>query len=147
MGVIGSILREAIGIEKVVAVRLRPHSPEWGNLIWFARQFEIEAVHQFVIRQGLNTNRESSLKSGDSGKRPTVEHLARGAAVMTQRQFPVIAEHDAVSRIEIREGPAATGINRVQDPLEAGSFIEGFAERVSSGELEAVRKALIERCL
>src|ERR1700686_4688300 len=52
-GVVGSggILREAVGIEKIVAVRLRFQGPERSNLVRFAGQFEIKAVHQLIVRQ------------------------------------------------------------------------------------------------
>ena len=38
-----------------------------------ARQLEIEAIHQLIVRQRLDANRESSLKSSDSGKSPSID--------------------------------------------------------------------------
>ena len=52
-----------------------------------------------------------------------------------------------MARIEDRERTADTGIDRIQDAFKAGRFVERLAEGVSSGELQAMRKALIERRL
>ena len=46
--------------------------------------------------------------------------------------------------IEIRERTAATRIDRVQDTLKAGGLVDGLAEGVGSGELQAMRKAFIK---
>ena len=62
---IGGILCEAVGIEEIVAVRLRFLSVERCELCRLARQREIEAIHQLIICQRLNLNRESSLKGCD----------------------------------------------------------------------------------
>src|SRR2546430_848247 len=63
---------------------------------------------------------------------------------MLERQFPVIAEDDAMPCVKVGERSADTGVNRIQDALKAGCFVEGLAESIGSGELQAMRKAFIK---
>src|ERR1700674_1068358 len=63
---------------------------------------------------------------------------------MLKWQLPVIAEYNPMPRIEFRERAADTRVDRIQDAFKAGGFIEGLAEGVSSSELQAMSKALIE---
>ena len=52
---------------------LRFHRVERGDLIRFARQFEVEAIHQFIVRQRLDANGKSGLKSRDAGNSPAIQ--------------------------------------------------------------------------
>src|SRR6266576_6110092 len=99
-------------------MRLRSHCAESVNLVWLAWQFEIEAVHQLIICQRLYTNRKASLKSSDPGDRPTIEQFSLGPAVMLEWQLPVITEDDAVPCVKVRQGTAATRVDRIQDAFK-----------------------------
>src|SRR5262249_13902448 len=93
-GRIARILGEAIGVEKVVTMCLRFHRMERSNLIRLARQLEVKAIHQFIVRHRLDANRKSSLEGRDSGKSPSIQQFSGRTTVLAKRQLPVVAEHD-----------------------------------------------------
>src|SRR5258708_5856821 len=64
--------------------------------------------------------------------------------MMLEWPLPVITQYKPMPRIEHRERAAETGVDRIQDALKAGGLVEGFAEGVGGGELQAMRKAFIK---
>src|SRR5258708_3005973 len=109
--VISGILRETIGVEVIVSVRLRLQGTERCNLRRLAWQFEIKAIHQLVIGQRRDLDGESRLKSSDARDGPPVQQLAGCPAVFAERQFPVIAKDDSVTSVKRRQRTASTCIN------------------------------------
>src|SRR5438445_106772 len=98
--VIGGIVREAVGVEVIVSVRLRFHGTERGKLRRLTWQFEIEAVHQLVICHSRYANGEPCLEGSNTRNGPAVEQLASGSGEFSKRQFPVVAENNAVAGVE-----------------------------------------------
>src|SRR5437899_1982733 len=47
-------------------------------------------------------------------------------------------------RVKVRERPADSRIDRIQDAFKTGGLVEGFAEGVSRRELQSMRKAFIK---
>ncbi len=86
---------------------------KWSDLIWLAGQFEIEAIHQLVIGQRRDLDRESRLKRSDARDRPPVQQLAGRPAVLAKRQVPVIAKDQSVTSVKRRQRTTGTRIDRV----------------------------------
>src|SRR5438046_1281373 len=92
--------REPVGVEVIVSVRLRFHGTERGKLRRLTWQFEIEAVHQLVICHSRYANGEPCLEGSNTRNGPAVEQLASGSGEFSKRQFPVVAENNAVAGVE-----------------------------------------------
>ena len=146
-GVISGILRETIGIEVIVSVRLRLHGTERCDLRRLAWQFEIEAIHQLVIGQRRDLDGKSRLKRSDARDRPSIQQLASRARKLPERQFPVIAKDQSVTSVKGRQRATDTRINWIENSLKARRLIKRLAEGVRGGELQAMGKPLIERRL
>src|SRR5215831_1069704 len=58
--------RERGGVKLVEAMRPRILGVKRRNQIRLARQLKIEAIHQFRVIAGLDTDRKSTLKTGDA---------------------------------------------------------------------------------
>src|SRR5260370_30029203 len=66
----GGVLGKGGRVEEVVAIALCMQCLEGLQLVRFARQLEIEAVHQFVVSRGNDANRETRLECCDTGGSP-----------------------------------------------------------------------------
>ena len=131
------------GIEIVVPVALRPLPRKGGDLIGFARQFEVEAVHQLVVGFGGDADGKSGLVGGDAGDGPVIEQFPGNAVVFSYRQIPEITKDEAMTCVEERERAVVGAGKRVENSFEAGGLVDRLAVGVGGGELQAVGKALI----
>src|ERR1700687_1177622 len=141
------VFGEGRGIKEIVAITLRTLSLKRFELVGLPRQFKVEAVHQFVVGRRDDANREPRLECSDTGNGPAIHHLPSETAVTTLWQLPVVAQYNTMACVEGGKRAAEGRIDRIQNSFKAGCLVEGLAEGVGSGELQAMRKAFVERSL
>src|ERR1700685_155470 len=99
-GINRRVFPKNVGIEEVIAMALRMLRMKRRELIGFAGQFEIEAVHELVVCLGRNADREAGLESRDARDRPAIQGDGLESTVLRHGQFPVVTGDDAMSGVE-----------------------------------------------
>ena len=135
---------ESAGVETQISRPARIELLERTNQVRFAGSLEIETGEQLIVVLLRNSDRESRLECGDAGKRPAVEQLFLKSLILRDRQLPVVAEDEAVPRVEERRCAPALGVERVEQTLEGRGVIEGFAVGVRHVELQTVGETFLE---
>src|SRR5882762_8764374 len=135
---------KGVRVESKVARSTRIEALERLTAVGLARRFEIEAALQFDVILRRNADRESSLERGNARNAPAVQGFPLKTVILWHRQFPVVAEHEAVPGIEERQGPVAFGVDRIHQTFESRSVIERLTQRIRRLELQTVREPLLD---
>src|SRR5271165_2525540 len=133
--------RKSIGVEIVSAVALGREGLERLHLVGLSgRLEEVARVQLVVLSAGGDANREAGLQGEDARHGPAVEQEAFGSFVLRNREFPVTVDDQTLTRIELGEAVAQTGVNGVELAFEARALVEGLGPRISHLELESPRE-------
>src|SRR5882762_1133203 len=138
------VIGKGVRVESEVARPARIEAPERLIRVGLTGRLEIEAALQFDVILRCDADRESSLERGNARNAPAVQCFPLKAIILWHRQFPVVAEHEAMPGIEERQGPVAFGVDRIHQTFESRSVIERLTQRIRRLELQPVREPLLD---
>src|SRR5207302_2176951 len=111
---------------------------------WEARCFELDAGLQVEVVLLRCADRKTRLERSDSRQSPAVQGLTLESFIFRQRQFPVVAQHEALPRVKKRQCPIAAGVNGIHQTLKSRGVVDRFAKSIRRCELQPVRETLLD---